>query len=142
MLWLFLSLGAALSQAANDTLSKRYFSDLTAYEMGLIRLVFGFPIILTAWLLIPWPELDRTFFLCLICGLPLEVIALLCYMRALKVSPLSLSVPFLAFTPVFVILTGFLILDETLSPPGVSGILLIVLGSYVLNLSKATGSCS
>ena len=57
-------------------------------------------------------------------------------MRALKLSPLSLSLPFLAFTPVFMILTGRLILGETIGLSGVLGILLIVLGAYVLNLSK------
>jgi drug/metabolite transporter (DMT)-like permease len=137
MLWFILSLTAALSQAVNDAISKRFFSNLTAYEMGLIRLFYALPFLVVGFFIVPHPPLDKTFWLCLVCGLPLELVAFLCYMRAIKVSPLSLSVPFLAFTPAFVILTGFLILGETLNACGVTGIVLIVVGSYILNLSSA-----
>jgi drug/metabolite transporter (DMT)-like permease len=68
-------------------------------------------------------------------GLPLELLALYLYMKAIKVSPLSLTLPFLAFTPAFIILTGRLLLGERLSPYGVLGIFLIVIGAYCLNLS-------
>jgi drug/metabolite transporter (DMT)-like permease len=136
MLWFSLALTAALCQSGNDVISKRFFSDLTAYEMGLIRLLFALPYLLVGIIFIPWPPLDKTFWSCMIFGLPLELIAFLCYMRAIKVSPLSLTLPFLAFTPAFVILTGFIILDETLNIYGIIGIILIVLGSYALNLSS------
>lgn len=56
-------------------------------------------------------------------------------MKALKVSPLSLTLPFLAFTPAFIIVTGRILLGEKLSFPGIMGIFLIVIGSYCLNLS-------
>jgi drug/metabolite transporter (DMT)-like permease len=56
-------------------------------------------------------------------------------MKAIKISPLSLTLPFLAFTPVFIILTGRILLGEKLSPWGMLGISLIVIGSYCLNLS-------
>jgi drug/metabolite transporter (DMT)-like permease len=137
MLWFFLALTAALSQAGNDVISKHFFSHLTAYEMGLIRLLFALPFLIVGLIFIPWPPLDKTFWLCLVFGLPLELAAFLCYMHAIKVSPLSLSLPFLAFTPAFVILTGFVILNETLNPYGIAGIILIVSGAYVLNLSGA-----
>lgn len=135
MLWFSLALAAALCQAGNDVISKRFFSDLTAYEMGLIRLLFALPYLIVGVLYIPWPPLDKTFWLCLAFGLPLELLAFLCYMRAIKVSPLSLTLPFLAFTPAFIILTGFIILDEILTLWGIIGIILIVTGSYILNLS-------
>ena len=136
MLWFSLSLIAALSQAGNDAISKRFFSNLTAYEMGLIRLLYALPYLIVGYLFVPRPPLDKTFWLCLAVGLPLELAAFLCYMRAIKLSPLSLSVPFLAFTPAFVILTGFLLLGETLNICGITGIFLIVAGSYALNLSS------
>lgn len=137
MLWFFLALLAALCQAGNDAISKKFFSNLTTYEMGLIRLLFALPYLIIGIFTISIPALDKTFWVCITLGLPLELIAFLCYMRAIKVSPLSLSVPFLAFTPAFVILTGFFILDEILNIYGILGITLIVTGSYVLNLSGA-----
>ncbi|MBK5099793.1 MAG: EamA family transporter [Desulfobacteraceae bacterium] len=136
MLWFTLSLVAAMSQTINDVISKHFFSDLTAYEMGLIRLLYALPYLAVGLFVISWPPLDNTFWVCLAFGLPLELAAFICYMRAIKVSPLSLTLPFLAFTPAFVIVTGFLILDETLNLYGLIGIALIVVGSYFLNLSS------
>ncbi|HLK69342.1 MAG TPA: hypothetical protein VKU19_38190 [Bryobacteraceae bacterium] len=52
------------------------------------------------------------------------------YFRALQVSPLSLCVPFLSFTPVFLIPSGFVVLGEL--PPAVKllGVLLIVVARW------------
>ena len=79
---------------------------------------------------------DTTFWLAIACALPLEIVAFFLYMRALKLSPLSLSLPFLAFTPVFMTLTGIFILGETVTFGGFAGILTIVAGAYILNASK------
>ena len=136
-MWLSLSLLAAFSLATADTITKRHFSVLDPFEMGIIRLTYTLPWLVGAIFFIPWPHLDRVFFICLACGLPLEALAFYCYMRAIKVSPLSLTLPFLAFTPVFMILTGWIVLGETLTYLGVMGIVLIVIGSYFLNLSQA-----
>ena len=135
--WFFLSILAAFSLATADALTKKHFSRLSAYEMGITRLTYTLPWLVIALFFIPWPSLDRTFFLAFGAALPLEVLAFLCYMRAIKISPLSLTLPFLAFTPVFIILTGRLILGETVTLFGVAGILCIVAGAYSLNLSQA-----
>ncbi len=55
------------------------------------------------------------------------------YFRALQVSPLSLCVPFLSFTPVFLIPTGFLVLGELPPPVKLLGVLLIVIGSLAMH---------
>ncbi len=135
--WLFLAILAAFSLATADALTKKHFSRLSAYEMGITRLTYTLPWLVIALFFIPWPLLDRTFFLAFGAALPLEVLAFLCYMRAIKISPLSLTLPFLAFTPVFIILTGRIILGETVTSSGVAGILCIVAGAYSLNLSQA-----
>jgi len=135
MLWFPLSLVAAFSLATADALTKKYFGKQSPYEMGLIRLTYTLPWLVIALFIIPWPQLDRIFFLCLACGLPLEALAFYCYMSAIKRSPLSLTLPFLAFTPIFIILTGWLILGETMTSTGIAGIVLIVIGSYFLNFS-------
>jgi drug/metabolite transporter (DMT)-like permease len=136
MTWFLLSLTAALGLATADALTKRFFSDLPPYRMGVVRILSTAPWMILALLFLPSAVPDRTFWLAIVAALPLEVFAFFLYMRALKLSPLSLSLPFLAFTPVFMILTGRFILGEALGPGGILGILLIVLGAYVLNLSK------
>lgn len=134
MSWFLLSLLAAVSLATADAMTKKYFGHLTPYEMGLIRLGYALPWLIASLFFISWPTVDGTYFMCLAVGLPLECIAFYCYMKAIKVSPLSLSLPFLAFTPIFVILTGRILLNETISFFGGAGIVLIVIGSYCLNL--------
>ncbi len=136
--WLFFSLISAVSLATADAITKKYFSDSSAYEMGLVRLLSALPFLVLSLIFIPWVKPDRVFFLCILVGLPLEATAFFCYMKAIKSSPLSLSLPFLAFTPGFVILTGWLVLGEEITAAGFWGIAFIVMGSYVLNLSKVT----
>ncbi|MGZ3607416.1 MAG: EamA family transporter [Syntrophales bacterium] len=138
MSWFFLSLLAALSLATSDALTKRFFSNLPPLMMGIIRLGYALPWLLAALFFIPWIIPDTTFWFCIAVGLPLEALAFYCYMKALKVSPLSITVPFLAFTPGFIILTGWIILGEEISTGGFCGIILIIVGAYFLNLSKTT----
>ena len=72
-------------------------------------------------------------------ALPAEVLALFCYLKAIQVSPLGLTMPFLAFTPLFVIGTAWLFLGEVPSAAGVGGVVLVVAGAYALNLHQAGG---
>ncbi len=133
-LWLLLGLGAALGDSGADVLTKRYFSQLPPYGMALVRLLGGVPFLMAAACFISLPALDRRFFVIVACMLPLEGAAMLLYMRSLKICDLSLCVPFLSFTPVFLILTGWLILGEGLNRWGILGTLLIAGGSYFLGL--------
>jgi drug/metabolite transporter (DMT)-like permease len=134
VLWLLLALGAALGAAGGDALVKRYFSDLSPYGMSLAVWLFPLPFLVPVAFFLSWPDLDRTFWLAVVAALPLEVVATLLYMRALKVCHLSLCIPFLAFTPVFLIFTGWLLLGEGLNRWGITGTLLIAVGSYILSL--------
>ncbi|MCK9376452.1 MAG: DMT family transporter [Syntrophobacterales bacterium] len=138
-IWLALGLGAAVGDSGADVVTKRYFVTLPPYGMALARLLAAVPflVLVGAWLTLP--TLTYPFWYIVAGMLPLETAALLLYMRALKCCHLSLCVPFLAFTPVFLILTGWLVLGETLSPGGVAGTLFIALGSYILGLG-ADGS--
>ncbi len=135
MLWLGIAIATAFFTAAGDALVKHYLRPLGTAKMALARVLgpifFLFPLLLVQ----SWPKLDFVFWRTVIILLPLETTALLCYIEALRVSPLSLTVPFLAFTPAFMIVTGALILGEHLSTQGIIGIFLIVAGSYALHLN-------
>jgi uncharacterized membrane protein len=69
----------------------------------------------------------------------INLVATVLFYRALATTDLSLCIPMLAFTPVFLILTSFLILGELPSPAGVLGILLVTAGAYLLNLEYRDG---
>ena len=134
MLWLVLSLATALAVATQDAWVKRHFSGYGAFEMAAVQFLYSLPPLGLALALIPVPPIGPDFAWSFLAGFPLNGVAFPLYMRAIRLSPLSLTVPYLAFTPVFMILTGFLFLGETPSPEGAAGIGLICAGGYTLNI--------
>jgi drug/metabolite transporter (DMT)-like permease len=74
-----------------------------------------------------------TFFIYLLLNVVMITAVMWLYFRALQISPMSMCVPFLSFTPVFLIPTGFLILGQVPSPLKAVGVLLIVVGSLVMH---------
>ncbi len=65
----------------------------------------------------------------------LNSLAFYLYLRAISVSPLSLTVPLLSFSPVFLLFTSRWMLGEALPLWGIVGVLLVAVGTYVLNIS-------
>ena len=135
MLWFFLSLTAALSIAARDVSIKTY-EDLDAPDIAVLELFWALPFFLLGTFLIETPPLDQTFWWTFAISIPINIMAYILYLYAIKASPISLSIPFLAFTPAFMILTGFFILAETINFWGGLGIALIVLGGYILHFKQ------
>ncbi len=74
-----------------------------------------------------------TYSIYLLIDVLLVSIANVLYFRALQVSPLSLCIPFLAFTPIFLIPTGFLMLRELPPAAKLLGVVLVVVGSVLLH---------
>lgn len=141
MTWFFLSLTAAISIAARDVSIKTY-EDLEPPEIAILELFWAVPFFLLGCLLVEIPPLDQTFWWTFLLSIPINILAYVLYLYAIKISPISLSVPFLAFTPVFMVLTGFFILSETINIWGGLGIGLIVLGGYILHFNKKQKSFS
>ena len=137
MLWFTLSLASAFLMASNAAYLKKFFSDVSPWEMGVIPFFYSSPLCLAALLVVDAPPLLDGFFPALAWVLPVSGIAFLLHFRAVHLSPLSLTMPFLGFTPVFVIVTGNLLLGESINTPGTIGILIVVAGGYVLNLGSA-----
>ena len=135
-MWIIFSLLTAVFLATSDVLTKRALASRDEYFVAWARLLFALPVLLISLLFIEFPPLDRTFWVATFCALPLEITAIILYTKALKVSPISLTVPFLALTPVFLIFTSKFILGEGVSAEGGIGIFLVAAGSYTLNLHK------
>ncbi|MHB8068608.1 MAG: EamA family transporter [Desulfobaccales bacterium] len=135
-IWLLFGLAAAVGDAGADAVTKRHLTHLSPYVMGLARFAFAVPFLLLVGLGLSWPALDRTFWVVVAAMLPLEVTATLLYMQALRICHLSLCIPLLAFTPVFMIFTGWAFLGEELGGWGIVGVMLIAGGSYALSLGS------
>jgi drug/metabolite transporter (DMT)-like permease len=135
MLWVLLAIIGAVSNAAYYIIIKNHITTqdpriLTALGFlisGILLLMIsaarGFPVIGPAY-----------YYAVVISGI-LNIIGLNLIFRALESSDLSLSMPMLSFTPVFLIGTSYLLLHEVPSAAGIFGICIIVSGSYVLNIS-------
>ncbi|MBU0729686.1 MAG: DMT family transporter [Proteobacteria bacterium] len=136
MIWFIFALLTAFAVATRD-ISVKTYQELNALEVAGIELFWSIPLFALGFFFVPQPELDQTFWEVFLISLPLNAVPYLLYLYAIKVSPISLAVPFLSFTPLFMLFTGFITLDETINLWGGAGILCIVCGSYVLNLDQA-----
>lgn len=135
--WLGLSLLAALAVATTDALIKKGLADYRPGELVMVHLA-GPAVVLSPILIVePLPPLPAEFWLLIAVLVPLELAALALYMMAIRDHPLAATLPYLAFTPVVITLTGWLILGETVSAAGLAGIVLVVAGALVLNVQGA-----
>lgn len=138
MSWIILALACALSLASADAATKAWLQDLSATELLVVR--FGIPGLLMTPLLAGLPplgELPLVFWGWLAVMTPLELFAMWLYMAAIRDHPLSLTLPYLAFTPVFVIGVAWILLGERVSAQGAAGVFLVVAGAWVLNSGHA-----
>lgn len=134
--WIILSLISAFSLATSDALTKRVITRENEYVIAWFRVVLALPALAAAAALSgPLPKIDGAFVAAFSTALPLEIAAILLYYKALRISPLSLSLPFLSVTPVFLIVLSFVLVGQSVSIIGGIGIALITLGGYTLNLS-------
>jgi drug/metabolite transporter (DMT)-like permease len=134
--WLILGIFTAFFEAVKDVFGKQNLkkSDeyVVAWSLSFFSVIF----------LIPWviytgiPALNSQFWVALLIGGSINAVTALLYIKAIKVSDLSLTVPLVALTPLFMLLTSPLIVGEYPSFFDYIGILLIVTGSYLLNIKE------
>ena len=132
-MWVLYALSSAVSLATADAFSKKSLEAADESVVAWIRFLFAVPFLIGLLFFITIPALDAVFWKTILALLPIELLAVVLYVRAIKVSPLSLTIPFLSFTPVFLIVTSNLMLGETVDRTGAAGIGLIVLGAYLLH---------
>lgn len=136
MHWLSLTLLSAFCLATSDAVCKKFLrSDSTA---ELVAGRFGYSAVLLApflWLQ-PLPPMPAAFWAWLGVSIPLEILAMLLYMQAIRDGQFSLSLPHLAFTPVFTVLLADAVLGEKVSVEGWGGVLLVVLGAFLLHAER------
>ncbi|UHD17322.1 DMT family transporter [Thiocapsa bogorovii] len=136
--WVSLSLLCAFSLASADAATKAWLQGFSARELVVVR--FGVAGLLMTPLLVGMPpllDLPPAFWGWIAALIPLEIAAMLLYMAAIRDHPLSLTLPYLAFTPVFVIAVAWGLLGEAVSPLGAAGVGLVVAGAWLLNSRHA-----
>jgi drug/metabolite transporter (DMT)-like permease len=136
--WLPLTLLCAFSLASADALIKGTLTDYSARELAFVRLTLSGLLVSPMLWGHSFTGLPLAFWLWVGAIVPIEILAMLLYNRAIRDHPLSQTLPYMAFTPVFVTLTGYLLLGERVSAQGLGGILLVVAGAWLLNFHLAS----
>jgi uncharacterized membrane protein len=139
MIWFVYSFLAAFFESMKDVFSKKSLKNIDEYIVSWSFWFFSLPFLLPLLFIIDIPALGNRFWIALLIGGSLDAVTSILYMKAIKYSDLSLTVPMVAFTPLFLLLTSPLIVAEYASPLGLMGLLLIVLGSYTLNIKDIHG---
>lgn len=134
--WLPLTLFCAWAVATSDALIKRLLSDYSTLELMLVRFSLSGLLLAPFAFQVPIDRLPLAFWGWIAALIPAELFAMSLYLRAIRDYPLSQTLPYLSFTPVFAVVTGQLLLEEAVSLKGFAGILLITFGAWLLNLHE------
>ncbi|XZN92300.1 MAG: EamA family transporter [Microcoleus sp.] len=134
MTWLILGIFTAFFEAVKDVFGKQNLKKSDEYVVAW-SLSFFSVVTLTPWVIYTGiPALNSQFWFALLIGGSINAVTALLYIKAIKVSDLSLTVPLVALTPLFMLLTSPLIVGEYPKVFDYIGIFLIVTGSYLLNI--------
>jgi uncharacterized membrane protein len=136
-MWIFLALLAGLGDALRDALSKKAASSiprpLISWSYSLCALPFFVPSLVAN---IP-QSLPAHVWVLLALVTCCHVFGGLMLVKALQLSDLSLCVPMMAFTPVFLLVLAPLLTGDLPTVAAVVGATLVTIGSYVLHIDKA-----
>lgn len=98
--------------------------------------LFALPLFVASLLYQGIPTVEWQFWPACLVTVSINVAAWPLFVKSVRLSDISLVMPLLAFTPVFILLIEFLLLGATPAGYGLAGILLIVFGAYVLNVRE------
>ena len=141
-MWAIYALLSAFFAATTDPIAKSALKQSDEYFVGWAMLSLSTPFLAILYFFGPRPPFDPGLVTTILIAIPFEITALILYYRALRLTDISLSVPFLALTPVFAVLTAFLLLGERIRPAGGLGIALVAIGAYSMNLGQVRNGLS
>ena len=135
-MWLPLILVTAFFISLQDVFGKKIIDRVDPCVVAWGWFFFSLPLLAVCLIFDGIPPLGPLFWRSVAISTVLLTFASIFYFKAIKYSDLSIAVPMLAFTPLFLLVTSPIILGEFPDLLGVVGILLIVAGSYVLHLKE------
>lgn len=136
MLWFFLSLFCALITTFLDVWTKKVSEILSPFIIAQGKVFISAILIFIYFLIFKENFIDLRNILLLSLIVPLEIFALLLYIKAISFWKLSLTIPLLSITPLPLFLFSKLFLKDKITHSGIVGVLLIIFGSYILNISQ------
>lgn len=135
-MWILFALLTAFFGSLSDVFGKKVVGKVDIYVASWAWVFFSLPLTFLIFTFNEPTPLGPYFLRTLFFSSVTLVLASLFYFKALKESDLSLVMPMMAFTPVLLLITSPIMVGEFPSLVGLFGIILIVIGSYVLNLKE------
>ncbi len=134
MFWFLFAFLTALFESLKDVTLKHNLRQIPVQVGAWAWMFFSLPLLWPA-LLLSGPTLpEGPFWVALAVNGVLNATAISLYTAALQRSDISLTVPMLAFSPLFLLLTAPLIVGELPTFWGIVGVVLVVAGAYLLNV--------
>lgn len=116
--------------------SLKKLNDLDTYSKIALLNIAAVPFLAFGLIFFSMPKVGTSFYMIILVNIILFFAAQILMIKSLQLSNLSISIPMLSFTPVFLVLTSYLMLNEFPTFAGLFGVLFVVAGSYVLNITK------
>lgn len=135
-MWFAYSLFFAISTSIGMLIAKKLIKGISPVLFFLLTLLFSLPFMIALLLILGVPKFTADFFIILFVTAVLDTAAAIFYYKALSISEISLIAPISSFNPIFVLIFASFLLNENPSILKLLGIAIIVLGSYLLNISS------
>ncbi|MFA5174446.1 MAG: EamA family transporter [Candidatus Pacearchaeota archaeon] len=136
MEWYIIAIGSALFSAFAAILEKKILFKEKALSFSVLLAIFNFIIAIPFFFFISFQEVTISSLLVLFFKEILDAAAFLCIMITLKNMEISKALPLLVITPALVAIFSFIFLQEALTTIQISGMILILIGTYVLQTEK------
>ncbi|HPR18152.1 MAG TPA: EamA family transporter [Candidatus Cloacimonadota bacterium] len=134
MNWFYFALISALFSAAAAIFEKKVLFQEKALEFSLVLALFNLVLSIPILLSLNLSALSGTALWVLFGKTILGMLSFLCVMYGLKNLEISGALPLLVLTPGLVALTAFIFLKEALGRYEVLGLILLLVGTYILQL--------
>ncbi len=134
MQWYLLALWSAVFSAAAAILEKKILFKQKALSFSAVLALFNLVLAIPFFFFVDFSVLTSSGLSVLFFKSLLGATAFLCIMQAIKNLELSKALPLLVLTPGFVALGAFIFLGESLSIFQILGMILLLSGTYILQL--------
>jgi drug/metabolite transporter (DMT)-like permease len=140
-MWIILSLVSALCDAGRMSFNKYFSRDFDTMTVAWWSTLAGMPFVavFAAFTFESLPINNLAFLFPALWGSVAFAAGTMLLVEATKRCDLSIVAPIVAMTPIFIILWEYLLLGTLPNLQGFWGIVLIVVGAYLLNISKIRG---
>jgi len=133
MLWAFLSIISGLGDAVIFALMKK-LKQVNSSIVVWVQYAFALPFLLIL-LYFNYPEkINANVYWNAALNAILLLFSTYLLIKATQISKLSITMPMLSFTPLFLLFTSYIMLNEIPTQLGFIGVFLIVLGAYMIHI--------